>query len=382
MRASGEAGLYSLHLPEETGGGGLDREDMIWVEERVYGYGVGLNPAMLAWSEGATPRLIYCGEHQREQFVAPLVRGRRPRCTASRSPTPARTSSTSAPAPSAAATAGSSTATRRTSPTRSRPTCAQVLCVTDPGQGKRSFTYFQFDTHEARRSGGYRTGRLFQTMWDDGITGEFFLEGLELGDDAIIGGRGQGFDIALSSINWTRMRRCGMCSGWNRFLLERTVERARSRRVGGRPLGANQGIAWMVADMYADWLSARSLSLEVARSTDHPGPWWRSPRPKEEVRRICTAKLVNDEAFFRVADRAVQVHGGAGMLKDTPVNKLFLIARNLRSRRLRRGAADTIAQTLACGWVRPGRQPAAPRLDTGVGGGSPFDISRTSPEAS
>ncbi len=363
MRASGEAGVYALHLPEETGGGGLDREDMIWVEERVYGYGVGLNPAMLAWSEGATPRLIFCGDHQREQFVDPLVRGQ-------------KTSLHGVTEPDA----GSNFFDFRTRAERRggswvlnghkayitnafEADVAQVLCVTDPGQGKRSFTYFQFDTHAARVAGGYRTGRLFQTMWDDGITGEFFLEDLELGDDAIIGERGQGFDIALSSINWTRMRRCGMCSGWNRFLLGRTVERARSRRVGGRPLGANQGIAWMVADMYADWLSARSLSLEVARSTDHPGPWWRSPRPKEEVRRICTAKLVNDEAFFRVADRAVQVHGGAGMLKDTPVNKLFLIARNLRVP----GGSDevqrtTIAQTLGLGEgaTERDRQVAAP----------------------
>src|SRR3712207_2787884 len=59
MRASGQAGVYSLHLPEHLGGGGLGRTDMIYVEEQVYGYGVGLNPALLSWSEGATPRLLY-----------------------------------------------------------------------------------------------------------------------------------------------------------------------------------------------------------------------------------------------------------------------------------------------------------------------------------
>lgn len=58
-------------------------------------------------------------------------------------------------------------------------------------------------------------------------------------------------------------------------------------------------------------------------------------------------KLANDEAFHRVADRAVQIFGGAGMMKDNPVNKLFLIARNLRVP----GGSDevqrtTIAETL------------------------------------
>ena len=75
MRAAGRAGVYSAHLPQRLGGGGLGRTDMIYVEEQVYGYGCGLNPALLSWSEGATPRLLYCHDHQREEFVDPLVRG-------------------------------------------------------------------------------------------------------------------------------------------------------------------------------------------------------------------------------------------------------------------------------------------------------------------
>ena len=75
MAASGQAGLYSLHLPEGVGGGGLSRTEMFFVEEKVYSYGIGLNPAMLSWTDGATPRLLFCTAHQREQFVDPLVRG-------------------------------------------------------------------------------------------------------------------------------------------------------------------------------------------------------------------------------------------------------------------------------------------------------------------
>ncbi|MBM3677741.1 MAG: acyl-CoA dehydrogenase [Actinobacteria bacterium] len=330
MRAAGKAGVYSLHLPREIGGGGLGRRDMIHVEETVYAYGVGLNPAMLAWSEGATPRLIWCGPHQREEFVDPLVRG-------------IATSLHGVTEPHAGSNFFDfTTAARKTRRGTWRldghkafitnafeADIAQVLCVTDPGKGRRSFTYFQFLT-APHRGTAFRTGRLFQTMWDDGITGEFVLDGLELSDDNIIGERGQGFDIALSSINWTRMRRGGMCAGWGRYLIDRTVERLESRIVGGKPLAANQGLQWMVADMYADWFSARATSLAVAAEIDDPGPWWKMPRPAEEIRKICLVKLVNDEAFHRVADRAVQLHGGAGMMKDNPVNKIALIARNLR----------------------------------------------------
>lgn len=346
MRASAEAGLYSLHLPKEVGGGGLGRTEMIYVEEKVYGYGVALNPAMLSWSEGATPRVIWCGDHQREKFVDPLVRAE-------------YTSLHGVTEPGA----GSNFFDFQTRAERRNgrwvlnghkafitnafeADVAQVLCVTDPGKGKKSFTYFQFLTAE-HRGEGFRPGNVFQTMWDDGFTGEFVLDNLELDDDAIIGERGQGFDIAMSSINWTRMRRAGMCSGWGHFLVDASVDRAKTRSVGGRPLGANQGIQWMVADMYADWLGARALSLAVAEEIDEPGPWWKMPRPKADIRKICVVKLANDEAFFRIADRALQIHGGAGVMKDTPINKLFLIARNLRIP----GGSDevqrtTIAQTL------------------------------------
>jgi acyl-CoA dehydrogenase len=347
MRAAGKAGVYSLHLPKAIGGGGLGRHDMIFAEEKVYRYGVGLNPAMLAWSEGATPRLIWCGAHQREEFVDPLVRG-------------LATSLHGVTEPQA----GSNFFDFTTSARKTRKgtwklsghkafitnafeaDIAQVLCVTDPGKGRRSFTYFQFRTAE-HRGKAFRTGRLFQTMWDDGITGEFVLDDLELTDDHVIGERGQGFEIAMSSINWTRMRRGGMCSGWGQFLIERTIERLNGRVVGGKPLAANQGLQWMVADMYADWFSARATSLAIAAEIDDPGPWWTMPRPKEEIRKICLVKLLNDESFHRIADRAVQLHGGAGMLKDNPVNKIALIARNLRVP----GGSDevqrtTIAQTL------------------------------------
>ncbi len=350
MRAAGQAGVYSLHLPAAIGGGGLGRRDMVYVEERVYRYGVGLNPAMLAWSEGATPRLIYCSDAQRERFVDPLVRG-------------IYTSLHGVTEPHAGSNFFDFTTRAEQLPdgrwrlnghkafitNAFEADVAQVLCVTDPGCGKRSFSYFQFLTAE-HRGAAFRTGRLYQTMWDDGITGEFVLDDLILEPDAMIGERGDGFDIALSSINWTRLRRGGMCSGWGAFLIERTIERANERIVGGRPLGTNQGIAWKIADMYADWYGARALSLAIAAEIDEPGPWWRSPRPRDEVRKICTLKLVNDEAFSRIADNALQIHGGAGMMKDNPINKLFLIARNLKVP----GGSDevqrsTIAQTLGVG---------------------------------
>lgn len=349
MEASARAGLYSLHLPTDIGGGGLSRYEMFFVEEKVYGYGLGLNPAVLAWTDGATPRLIFCDSAHRREFVDPLVRG-------------LKTSLNGVTEPGAGSNFFdmTTTAIRRGRDwyltghkymitNAFEADIAQVFAVTDPGKGRASFTYFQFNTRQYLGK-GYRTGEVARTMFDDGLTGEIMFDNLRLPTDSVIGDRAQGFDIAMCSIGWTRMRRAGMCSGWSKYIIDKTVARVRDRLIGGRPLGGRQGIQWMVADMYLDWAQAKALSLQYLRQIDTPGPWWKVPQTTENIRAISLIKLANDEAFFRIADRAVQIYGGSGLMKNNEINRLFLIARNLRVP----GGSDevqrtTIAETLGLG---------------------------------
>jgi alkylation response protein AidB-like acyl-CoA dehydrogenase len=346
MAAAGAKNIYSAHLPESLGGRGLGREDMIYVEEKVYGYGVGLNPALLSWSEGATPRLLHAHPHQKEQFTDPLVKGLK---TSLHGVTETGAGSNLYDMKTNAVRKGSDWVLNGTKAYITNyfdADVAQVLAITNPGGGRQSFTYFMFDTKEYANK-GYKIGKLYQTMFGDGYTGEIHFEDMVLPESAVLGEVNGGFDIAVMSFNYTRMRRAGMCSGWNKYLIEKTLERVKTRIVGGEPLGAKQGIQWMIADMYLDWQQTRSLSLDVARAIDTPGPWWNLPRPSDEVRRICALKLSNDESFYRVADRALQIHGGSGVLRDTDINKLFQIARNLRIP----GGTDevqrtTIAETL------------------------------------
>jgi alkylation response protein AidB-like acyl-CoA dehydrogenase len=346
MAASGAKNIYSAHLPESLGGRGLGREDMIYVEEQVYGYGVDLNPALLSWSEGATPRLLKAHPHQKEQFTDPLVKGLK---TSLHGVTETGAGSNLYDMKTNAVRKGSDWVLNGTKAYITNyfdADVAQVLAITNPGGGRQSFTYFMFDTKEYLGK-GYEIGQLYQTMFGDGYTGEIHFKDMVLPESAVLGEVNGGFDIAVMSFNYTRMRRAGMCSGWSKYLIEKTLERVKTRVVGGEPLGAKQGIQWMIADMYLDWQQTRSLSLDVARAIDTPGPWWNLPRPSDEVRRICSLKLSNDESFYRVADRALQIHGGLGVLRDTDINKLFQIARNLRIP----GGTDevqrtTIAETL------------------------------------
>ena len=349
MRLAGAAGLFSLHLPASIGGGGLSRTEMFFVEERVYSHGIALAPAMLAWTDGATPRLLFCSEAQRARFVDPLVRGEKTSCHAVTEP---GAGSNLFDLQTRAVQAGGKWVLNGHKAFITNPFYADVvhvLAATDPGKGRHSFSYFQFEAEEYLGR-GFRHGRVNRTMFDDGLTGELHFDGLELGEDALLGRRGQGFDIAMSSINWTRTRRGGMCSAWSRLLIDRSLARLTERRVGGKPLGRNQGLQWMLADMHTDWYAARATSLACLRDIESFGPWWKTERTPEEIRLFATMKIVNDEAFYRVADRALQLHGAAGVMKDTVVNKLFQIARNLRIP----GGTDesqrnTIAESLGLG---------------------------------
>lgn len=292
MAAAGAKNIYSAHLPESLGGRGLGREDMIYVEEKVYGYGVGLNPALLSWSEGATPRLLHAHAHQKEQFTDPLVKGLK---TSLHGVTETGAGSNLYDMKTNAVRKGSDWVLNGTKAYITNyfdADVAQVLAITNPGGGRKSFTYFMFDTKEYAAK-GYKIGKLYQTMFGDGYTGEIHFEDMVLPESAVLGEVDGGFDIAVMSFNYTRMRRAGMCSGWNKYLIEKTLERVKTRIVGGEPLGAKQGIQWMIADMYLDWQQTRSLSLDVARAIDTPGPWWNLPRPSDEVRRICALKLLS-----------------------------------------------------------------------------------------
>ena len=85
----------------------------------------------------------------------------------------------------------------------------------------------------------------------------------------------------------------------------------------------------MLSDSYMDWVAMRSLSLELLARLDRGG--CRAGTPSAADRRdIAILKTWNDEALFRVVDRAMQVHGGRGLLTETGLEKVLRVARNLR----------------------------------------------------
>lgn len=201
----------------------------------------------------------------------------------------------------------------------------QVVAVTEPGAGTRSLSMFLVDADAP----GFRRGRDIPTMLGDGLTGELEFDGVRVPAANVVGEVGDGLALAMMWINWRRLCRGGMCAGWGAWLRQRAVHRARTRQSGGRPIAEHQAVQHLLAGMDTDVYSARATSLVAQAELDALGPY-RLPLHRDAPRLISIVKLVNDEAFYRVADAAVQVHGAVGLLQGSPEEKLFRVARNLR----------------------------------------------------
>ena len=326
QRRAGERDLYAPHISSDYGGGGFSRVEMHHVEEFVYHQsGLGLGLAALAWTEGPSPALQNISPAVRDKYLDPLVAGQVTTAFANTE----HGVGTDVLAMSTHATRDGSDWIlngRKAWITNAHfADFIQVVAVTDPGAGTRSLSMFLVDADAP----GFRRGRDVPTILDDGLTGELEFTDVRLPADNVVGEIGDGFALAMSWINWRRLCRGGMCSGWGQWLLERALRRAQDRHSGGRPIAELQAIQHLLAAMDADIYQARATSLVAQATLDELGPF-NIPLHRDAPRLISLVKIINDEAFFRVADNAVQIHGGTGLLRGSPEEKLFRVARNLR----------------------------------------------------
>jgi alkylation response protein AidB-like acyl-CoA dehydrogenase len=151
-----------------------------------------------------------------------------------------------------------------------------------------------------------------------GDTAEIALEGVQVGDDAILGEVGGGMKVALSALDDGRFSLAAGAVGLAREALEVSLRYASEREQWGGPIAGKQLVQELLAAMHVDVQAATGLvDVVVARKLEHV-------RCTLEV---STAKLFATEASVRCADRAVQVHGGYGYVDEYPVQRLLRDAR-------------------------------------------------------
>jgi alkylation response protein AidB-like acyl-CoA dehydrogenase len=348
QRRAGRAGLYAPHVSAELGGGGFNRVEMQHVEEYVYRHArLGLGLAGLAWTEGPNPAIERCSPVARQKYLTPLIQGEITAAFANTEPavgTDVLAMSTNAKPDGTDWILNGHKAWITNSHFAD---VLQVVAVTEPGAGTRSLSMFLVDADAP----GVRRGPDIPTMLADGLTGELEFTDVRVPAENVVGEIGDGFGLAMSWINWRRLCRGGMCAGWGNWLLARSVRYARDRQSGGRPIGELQAVQHLLAAMDADIYQARAASLVAQAELDQLGPFG-LPLHRDAPRLISLVKVINDEAFYRMADNAVQVRGATGLLQGSPEEKLFRVARNLR---IPAGTVEIQRNAIARGLLREPR---------------------------
>lgn len=201
-----------------------------------------------------------------------------------------------------------------------------VMAVTDPAKRARGgITAFLVD----RGTPGFTLTRVDTTIGSEAIKlGELTFEECFVPDSAVLGEVGEGFVIAMSALTGGRLGVSVACIGMADRLLEMSVSHAKTRETFGKPLAERQAIQWMLADSAVDLATARSFAYETLRHVHACEEVGTAPS-------IC--KLYCTEMVGRVADRAVQIHGGMGLVRGFPVERIY---RDIRHYRVGEGSSE------------------------------------------
>ena len=160
----------------------------------------------------------------------------------------------------------------------------------------------------------------------------FAFEGVRVGEDRILGGIGRGTDLTRDWFVEERLMIGARTVGASTRALDLSLSFAKEREQFGRPIVAFQAVEFMLADMAAELMAAKSMLYRVCWQASRGGA------DRKELHALASAvKLVCSETAGRVVDRAVQIHGGRGYMREQPVERLY---RELRVDRIWEGTSE------------------------------------------
>ncbi|MCP3980032.1 MAG: acyl-CoA dehydrogenase [bacterium] len=312
MEQAAELGLLGIIFPEEYGGSGLGyMEYALTVEElsRVDG-SVGIS---VAAHNGLCSNHIYIAgsEELKQKFLVPLATGK-------------WIGGWSLTEPTAGSDAGGTKTTARLDDGQwvlngaktftthgSVGDVVVVFGVTDPDKGKKGISAFVVQ----QGTPGFRPGKKENKM---GLrasdTAEVVMEDCRIPEDQLLGERGAGFIDAMRILDGGRISIAALALGMARGAYEAALRYAKEREQFGRAISTFQAIQFMLADMKTKIDAAALLIYRAA---------WMKDNGKTVTKEAAMAKLYASEIGVEVADKALQIFGGYGYVKDFPVEKFY-----------------------------------------------------------
>lgn len=193
-----------------------------------------------------------------------------------------------------------------------------VMAVTDPSKGSKGITSFIVE----KGFPGFHVGKKEKKMGLHGShSAELFFEDCEVPAENVLGVEGQGYVNALKILTNGRAglaaRNLGSCDK----LLEMSLDYAHTRVQFGKPIFEQQIIQHYLAEMALETEALRSMVYRVA---------WMVDQGMKVIKEAAMVKLLGSETYNRVADKAVQIHGGMGYIADYPIERFYRDARITR----------------------------------------------------
>ncbi|WHY15981.1 acyl-CoA dehydrogenase family protein [Peribacillus frigoritolerans] len=191
-----------------------------------------------------------------------------------------------------------------------------VFALTDKDKGaKGGITAFLVE----RDFPGLTVGKKDKKMGLRGsYTSQVIFEDCIIPEENVIGEVGMGYISALKILGEGRVGLAARAVGSSGKLIELSAKYAKERIQFGKPIADNQAIQWMLADMATETEAARALTMMAAQKIDEG---------KKVIKEASMAKLFASDVFNRVADKAVQIHGGMGYMAEYPVERFYRDAR-------------------------------------------------------
>lgn len=327
-------GFYGMTLPPALGGAGFSLVDHVLIKEHIYASGTPFAPHVLGELSGP-PRLgalvRQATPEQMQRFILPVARAEQAICFAITEP---EAGSDAGALQTRAQRVGEDFVLSGTKRFISgAPFCDLAVIIANTGEDPAARETTAFFVERDRP--GFRIEAGYKTMAGQSHTGNIVLEDCRIPAANQIGEHGRGLALALGRITVNRLLHCPAMLGLARLALQDSLRHAARRRQFGQPIAAFQAVQHMLADMATELAAARALMLSVARRLDQGG---------EARAEASMAKLFCSETAFRVADRAVQVHGGEGIVQGSRVEFLF---RLLRMYRVLTGTSEIQRNTIA-----------------------------------
>jgi alkylation response protein AidB-like acyl-CoA dehydrogenase len=329
----GELGLLGLSYPEEYGGQGGDPFcNLVLAEEMVHSNCGGLAMGIAVHTDMATPPIHLFGtEEQKQRYLVPAIAGRRISCLGISEPD-----------------AGSDVSGIRTRAVRDgdewvingaktyitnghRADFIVLVCRTDPDAGHDGISLFLVDMD---LPGVVREQRLQKLGMHASDTALLAFQDVRVPADALLGEEGKGFYQIMWELQGERLIGAAGCVAGAQRAFDKTLRYALERQAFGRAIGHFQVTRHKFAEMATKIEAARQLVYMTA---------WRVAQGDYPVREISMAKVFSARMACEVCDECLQIHGGAGYMKEYGIERAW---RDMRLNRIGAGTDEIMLEVI------------------------------------